>query len=102
VCNLAAKAASKEVNPALFADPVEGELHSAWNAVQGDIASLIEQGNAAEAISKLAGLKAPINAYFDNVMVMAEDEPVRANRLATLAAIAGSVTQVADFSKLVW
>ncbi|RAP76695.1 glycine--tRNA ligase subunit beta [Paenibacillus montanisoli] len=102
VCNLAAKAASKEVSEALFADEAEGALYRAWSEAQADIANLVEEGRTAEAIVKLAGLKAPINAYFDKVMVMADNEALRANRLATLAAIAGSVTKVADFSKLVW
>ncbi|WP_219836312.1 glycine--tRNA ligase subunit beta [Paenibacillus sp. R14(2021)] len=102
VCNLASKAASNDVNASLFVEDVEGALYQSWTSVRDEITSLVEQGAAAEAISKLAGLKTPINAYFDHVMVMAEDEAVRANRLATLAAIAGSVTQVADFSKLVW
>ncbi|MFC4808242.1 glycine--tRNA ligase subunit beta [Paenibacillus sp. GCM10023250] len=102
VCNLAAKASSGEVKPSLFAEAVEGELYGAWTSVREGIASLVAQGDAAAAIVKLSALKDPINAYFDRVMVMAEDEAVRANRLATLASIAGSVTQVADFSKLVW
>ncbi|MBM7565659.1 glycine--tRNA ligase subunit beta [Paenibacillus sacheonensis] len=102
VCNLAAKAASNEVNPQLFADDSEGVLYRAWQSVSDRVNERVEQGDAAAAISELAGLKAPINAYFDRVMVMAEDEAVRKNRLATLASIAGSVNRIADFSKLVW
>ncbi|AZN40484.1 glycine--tRNA ligase subunit beta [Paenibacillus albus] len=102
VCNLASKATSAEVNTKLFAEDVESALYSAWEAVQADIAAFVAEGRAAEAIEKLAGLKTPINAYFDKVMVMAEDEAVRINRLATLSAIAGSVLKVADLTKLVW
>lgn len=102
VCNLASKAASNDVRADLFVEFVEGELYGAWTTVKDEISAAVESGEAAQAIAKLAGLKAPINAYFDRVMVMAENEAVRANRLATLASIAGSVTQVADFSKLVW
>ena len=48
----------------------------------------------------LAVLRAPIDAFFDTVMVNAEDEAVRANRLALLARIRGATGQVADFSKI--
>ncbi|REE93033.1 glycyl-tRNA synthetase beta chain [Paenibacillus taihuensis] len=102
VCNLASKATRTEVNTNLFAEDVEGALYSAWQAVHADIAAFVAEGRAAEAIEKLASLKTPINNYFDKVMVMAEDAAVRANRLATLAAIAGSVLKVADLTKLVW
>ncbi|SDW88116.1 glycine--tRNA ligase subunit beta [Paenibacillus sp. CF384] len=102
VCNLASKATSKEISESLFVDEAEGALYGAWSEVRNDIAVQVEEGRTGEALAKLASLKMPINVYFDKVMVMAEDEAVRANRLATLAAIAGSVTKVADFSKIVW
>lgn len=102
VCNLASKATKTEVNTNLFAEDVEAALYSAWQTVQADVAAFVTEGRAAEAIEKLASLKTPINNYFDKVMVMAEDEAIRANRLATLAAIAGSVLKVADLTKLVW
>ncbi|MBW7473695.1 glycine--tRNA ligase subunit beta [Paenibacillus oenotherae] len=102
VCNLAAKASSKEVVPALFADDTEKALYEAWLSVKGEIAEAIQTRNAAAAIAKLASLKDVINSYFDHVMVMAEDEAVRNNRLATLAVIAEGINETADFSKLVW
>lgn len=102
VSNLASKAASKDVAPSLFADEAEGELYAAWQAVSESIAECINNDDAAGAIAKLAGLKEPITAYFDRVMVMAEDEAVRANRLALLALIADGAGTVADLSRLVW
>ncbi|MBW7460657.1 glycine--tRNA ligase subunit beta, partial [Paenibacillus sepulcri] len=102
VSNLASKAASKNVAPSLFADEAEGELYAAWQAVSESIVECINNDDAAGAIAKLAGLKEPITAYFDRVMVMAEDEAVRANRLALLALIADGAGTVADLSRLVW
>lgn len=102
VCNLASKAASIEVKPELFADQPEHELYEAWLAAGDEIASAVQLADTARAIAKLAGLKDVINNYFDRVMVMAEDEAVRNNRLATLAVIARQINKVADFSKLVW
>lgn len=102
ICNLATKATSKEVKPELFADNTEQELYEAWLSVREEIAAAIQSAHTARAIAKLAGLKDVINNYFDGVMVMAEDEAVRNNRLATLAVIAEQINDVADFSKLVW
>ncbi|WP_274651898.1 glycine--tRNA ligase subunit beta [Paenibacillus humicola] len=102
VCNLAAKAESGTVDPALFADPAEGALYQAWLETGPAASAALEAGDAAGAIAKLASLKDVINAYFDSVMVMADDKQVRDNRLATLAAIADGVARVADLSKLVW
>ncbi|MFD0715097.1 glycine--tRNA ligase subunit beta [Paenibacillus sp. GCM10027626] len=102
VGNLAAKATTSQVDPALFADAAESALFSAWQAVRIDIDEALAAGDASKALAKLALLKTDINRYFDHVMVMAEDEAVRANRLATLALIAEQTGRIADLSKLVW
>ncbi|OWR29490.1 glycine--tRNA ligase subunit beta [Saccharibacillus sp. O23] len=106
--NLAAKADSREVNPELFEGEPERELFESWQLLHGQQetwAYAEEEGHmsAAEAeLTALAGLKQPITTFFDRVMVMAEDEKVRANRLALLAAIDGDLKRFADFGKLVW
>ncbi|RIX54134.1 glycine--tRNA ligase subunit beta [Paenibacillus nanensis] len=102
VSNLASKATSRAVDAGLFAEEVEGKLYDAWNNQRETFAKAIESRDVSAALASLSGLKPAIQAYFDNVMVMAEDEKVRANRLATLYAIASDIAQVADFSKLVW
>lgn len=102
VSNLGSKAMSRQVDSALFADAAEGQLYAAWQNQRDAFAKAMESRDVAGALSSLSGLKPAIQAYFDNVMVMAEDERVRANRLATLHAIAGDIAQIADFSKLVW
>ncbi|WP_341278396.1 glycine--tRNA ligase subunit beta [Paenibacillus sp. FSL H8-0537] len=102
VSNLAAKATTKAVDEAMFVEPAESALYKEWQAVHAWFQQAVAGGEIADAAAKLAALKAPINTYFDAVMVMAEDEKVRANRLATLALIAEDIAVVADYSKLVW
>jgi len=102
VCNLAAKAEGVEVNPALFVEASESALYEAWKAAHTNIISSIEKRNITEAYAQLTTLTAPIRVYFDSVMVMAEDQQVKQNRLATLAVIANDISQIADLSKLVW
>ena len=66
------------------------------NSVDGSIAD----GQWQAALTGIATLRGPIDTFFDKVMVMAEDERVRANRLALLTAIARMFGQVADFSRI--
>lgn len=102
VCNLAAKATGAEVDPSLFAETAETKLYEAWQSQRENLRSAVERRDLTAAIASLSGLKPAIDVYFDSVMVMAPDENVRANRLATLSGIAADIAVVADFSKLVW
>ncbi|WP_127533020.1 glycine--tRNA ligase subunit beta [Paenibacillus kobensis] len=102
VNNLAAKAETAEVDPTLFAEPAEQALYDAWKSVHSAYAERFRSGDIAGALTQLASLKAPITTYFDSVMVMAQQDDVRRNRLATLAAISADIVKLADFSKLVW
>ncbi|NGZ73847.1 glycine--tRNA ligase subunit beta [Saccharibacillus alkalitolerans] len=105
--NLAAKADGREVKPELFEGEPERELYEAWTRLheQQDTGAFGKEDgmSAAQAeLTALSGLKQPITTFFDRVMVMAEDENVRANRLALLAAVDGGLKRFADFGKLVW
>ncbi|PZD93928.1 glycine--tRNA ligase subunit beta [Paenibacillus sambharensis] len=102
VCNLAAKAESRTVDPSLFTDEAERTLFESWRTTHTAYLEALEAGDAAEALARLAGLKEPINGYFDHVMVMVEDSTIKDNRLAALAALADDIRQLADFSKIVW
>ncbi|MEX3616631.1 glycine--tRNA ligase subunit beta [Paenibacillus glucanolyticus] len=102
VSNLAAKAGKAAVNPELFTETEEATLYEAWNAVREDYKAALEAADGERSLSLLGGLKEPITGFFDSVMVMAEDEAVRANRLALLSGIDGDLKQYADFTKLVW
>lgn len=102
VCNLAVKATSKTVNPEVFVEPAEQALYQAWQACHAGFAQAMNEGREQDALRTLMELEAPINAFFDAVLVMVEDEAVRQNRLGLLATIAADIKALADFSKLVW
>lgn len=102
VSNLGSKAAATTVNADLFSEQVETELYEKWLQQRPVFKEAVEAGDISKAVHTLSALKPYIHTYFENVMVMAPDEAVRANRLSTLAGIAGDITVVADFSKLVW
>ncbi|MCB2146488.1 MAG: glycine--tRNA ligase subunit beta [Deltaproteobacteria bacterium] len=88
------------VNPALFAHASEGALHSACQSITTQVDHLIGQGDLDSALGAIATLRDPVDAFFDGVMVMAEDDAVRRNRLALLASISAIFGQIADFSQI--
>ncbi|MDQ6421107.1 glycine--tRNA ligase subunit beta [Paenibacillus sp. LHD-117] len=102
VGNLAAKAESADIDPNLFAEATEARLYESWISARPGILTAIEHRDLSGALQQLSGLRPAISDYFDGVMVMDKDEKVRANRLATLSAIARDIALIADFSKLVW
>ncbi|GIP20523.1 glycine--tRNA ligase subunit beta [Paenibacillus sp. J22TS3] len=102
VSNLASKASAEKVRSDLLQEDAEKSLYTAWQSVSGEYRGLLGENKAAKALDMLGSLKAPVTFFFDSVMVMAEDEQIRANRLALLASIDSDLKQFADFSKLVW
>ncbi|MGN7357763.1 glycine--tRNA ligase subunit beta [Paenibacillus sp. SAF-054] len=102
VSNLAAKASKAAVSESLLQEEAEKELHAAWLEVQKPYVTALEDKDGTKALELLAQMKASITNFFDSVMVMAEDEKVRNNRLGLLAQIDQGLKQFADFNKLVW
>jgi len=102
VCNLAGKAESKNVDAALFQEQSEIKLYEAWTAIHAEFTAALDRREVERAYEQLATLREHIVPYFDSVMVMAEDEAIKRNRLATLAVIANDIQAIADLSKLVW
>jgi glycyl-tRNA synthetase beta chain len=88
------------VNAALLQEPAELALAQALAAVQPQADSLFEQHDYAASLQALAALKAPVDAFFDGVMVNAEDPALRANRQALLAGLHAAMNRVADLSRL--
>ena len=88
------------VDGALLKEPAEVALHAALVDVvpQADAAFLT--GDYSESLQALAALRAPVDAFFDDVMVNADDPALRANRLGLLARLHAAMNQVADLSKL--
>ena len=85
---------------AKLADPAEKELFDAVERLAPDTRDLVEQGLYTKALLELARTRGPVDRFFDEVLVMADDEAVRANRLALLAKLDRLMNEVADISKL--
>ena len=93
-------AIAAEVDPALFRDPTEGALLQAINHAETEAGPAVAAQDFAGAMQALSVLRAPVDAFFDAVLVNDDDLAVRANRLALLARIRNATGQVADFSKI--
>lgn len=92
--------ASDAVADALLADGAERNLYDAWHTRRVDVDAAVREGRYADALRGLEQLAGPIDRFFDDVLVMAPDPAVRANRLALLRAVTQTFLQVADFGKL--
>ena len=102
VSNILAKAdvAIGEINLTTCVEPAEKALAEAVLALRTEVQPLIAQGDYTAVLDKLANLRAPVDSFFDNVMVNAEDPALRQNRLAILNTLQGLFLQVADISVL--
>ena len=102
VSNILAKAdaAIGEINLTACVEPAEKALAEAVLALHTEVQPLIAQGDYTAVLDKLANLRAPVDSFFDNVMVNAEDPALRQNRLAILNTLQGLFLQVADISVL--
>ena len=88
------------VDPSLLQDNAEKALAEQVDQQAEQVVPLFENGNYASALSSLASLRAPVDNFFDEVMVMADDEAVRNNRLALLNRLRNLFLRVADISLL--
>lgn len=88
------------IEPALFEADCEQALHGALQQAQGEVVALVETGDYPAALKAIAALRAPVDAFFDGVMVMAKDEAVKTNRLALLTGVAGLFQGIADFARI--
>ena len=102
VSNILAKAdaAIGEINLTACVEPAEKALAEAVLALRTEVQPLIAQGDYTAVLDKLANLRAPVDSFFDNVMVNAEDPVLRQNRLAILNTLQNLFLQVADISVL--
>ncbi|WP_189535117.1 glycine--tRNA ligase subunit beta [Paludibacterium paludis] len=89
-----------KVDASLLCEDAEKALFGAVDRVAPDVEARFAARDFAGALSLLATLKVPVDAFFDGVMVMADDAAVRANRIALLARLAGLFNRVADISLL--
>lgn len=88
------------LDSALLADDAERVLFHAVQAARQDVAPLIARRAYTEAFARLAELRVPVDAFFDDVMVMSDDASLRNNRLALLAELRSLFLDIADISRL--
>ena len=84
----------------LLVEGPEQALAAALAELASEAVPMMEAGLYAEALERLAALRAPVDAFFDGVLVMAEDPAVRDNRLALLNELGALFLRVADLSRL--
>mgnify|MGYP002622183121 CR=1 FL=1 len=101
VSNIAKKAETDEVAENLIRLEAEQVLYKAFEAVQVVAGELIDKKDFIGALDALKKLSAPIDSFFDSVMVMDEDLQIRKNRLALLKSVDELFARIADFGKLV-
>jgi glycyl-tRNA synthetase beta chain len=103
VVNIIRKASdfsAEAVDEARFAHPSESGLLAAYRTVDAQVRHDLQQGLFEHALARVATLAVPVDAFFNDVMVMSEDPTLRRNRLSLLALVAGLFDMFADFSKL--
>jgi len=88
------------VDPALFREPAEAALDAALRSVGPLADAALSTGDYAGSLRALAALRTPVDAFFDAVMVNADDAALRANRLALLGRLHAAMNRVADLSRL--
>ncbi|MDD3530705.1 MAG: glycine--tRNA ligase subunit beta [Gallionellaceae bacterium] len=95
-----AEAVGDSVDLALLQEGAEADLHQALLAVTPEVEAALGNLDYTAALTRLAGLRAAVDRFFDEVMVMADEPLIRANRLALLGGLARVMNSVADISEL--
>ncbi len=88
------------VDPERLVEPAEQALYRKLVERESAVGALFDAGRYEEGLSRLAALREPVDAFFDDVMVMSEDPGLRANRFALLKRLAALFLRVADISRL--
>ena len=100
ILNKSGKATSGQPNPDLFQERAEKALFDRLQGIETDVTAAISTKAYGEALARLATLQEPVDLFFDEVMVNAEDTSVRDNRHELLAALRNAFTGIADFALL--
>ena len=95
------KYAAQTVNPDLLEDGSEADLHTAMTDLSAKVSGQKESGDYVAALNAVASLRPAVDRFFDDVLVMAEDEAVRNNRLTFLAHLLTEFSTIADFAEIV-
>lgn len=89
-----------KVDASLFEDSAESALFTSLEKTQGDLDSALQVANYADALSCLAGLREDVDLFFDQVLVNADNDAIRLNRLALLKELRSQFLRVADLAVL--
>ncbi len=95
------KAIAEQLDPSALTEDSEKELAAKIPETAAAVRQLREEKNYAAALAQISRLRQPVDAFFDKVMVMVDDERVRANRLALLRDLLSEFSTIADFSEIV-
>jgi glycyl-tRNA synthetase beta chain len=88
------------VDVALFSEDAERKLYTVFTEVKAEMDTQLEQNNYLEALQVMLKMKQPVDGFFDDVMVMADDAAVRQNRLNMLTAIGELILKIGDISRI--
>ncbi len=94
------QAIPETVDNSLLSDAAEKQLADQLASLKPDVLELMDKGDYTPALQKLAGLREVVDAFFDQVMVMVDDDKLRSNRLALLNELGALFLRVADLSRL--
>jgi glycyl-tRNA synthetase beta chain len=97
----AGKKPARALDPDVLKEPAEKSLAAAAQVSAMRVESLKDKKQYAQAMAEISKLRPPIDAFFEKVMVMVEDENLRANRLALLQKLLDDFSTIADFSEIV-
>jgi glycyl-tRNA synthetase beta chain len=99
-CNITRGLAGGRIDPSLFEEDAERNLHDTYIGILDDFNLATGEKRFGDALKALLELAGPIDVFFDTVMVMADDEKLKSNRLNLLTAITGLFLSIGDFSRL--
>lgn len=100
VVNISRESPSREVRPSLFSEDAEEKLYATFVEVRDKLNRLLGSRDYPKVLAGLTEMKEPVDAFFDQVLVMDKNPEIRGNRLALLHKIADLFSQVADFSRI--
>ncbi len=93
-------ASARPADPSLMVEAAEKALHAALATLEPEVVACTAREDYAGALTRLASVRAAVDRFFDEVMVMTDDVAVRANRIALLQSLERALNQVADISRL--
>lgn len=101
IANIVKDQPDSDLDPSNLEERAEKDLHEASRKLQGSVAAAVEKGDYLEALERVAELAPALDRFFDDVMVMVDDEALRLNRVALLQEIGAVISRTADLTELV-